>query len=91
LTKICFSYYFEKKQYLKFEVHDGDWFSSDIVGSYETTANEILGNEKGSLKRKLVPPGQINSKNDEDYTPTGIIIIQYESMPDSNHELQMVI
>ena len=64
MTKISFNYFFEKKQYIKFEVYDGDRFSSDIIGSYETTASEILANEKGSFKRKLVAPGQVLSKND---------------------------
>lgn len=87
MTKIMFNYFFEKKQYIKFEVYDGDIFTSDLIGSYETTANEILGNEKGSLKRKLQPPGPIVPRDDNDYTPTGVIIIQYDSLPDSNHEL----
>lgn len=78
-TSFTIDYFFEKSQWLKFEffdIDDGDE-EDDFIGSLEVKVSQLMMSEnlkfKGILKRKDHP-------NDD----RGILIVQLESMRNSN-------
>lgn len=73
------NYFFEKTQYLKFEVVDDDGAGSfDMIGTIETTMAAIMGAKGSVLIAELKHKGK----------KTGTIIVRAESVAESNKEVR---
>lgn len=81
-TSLKINYYFEKQQWLKFEVHDSDDVGQEqLVGMAETLMGEIMSEKKNTWKKDLELPGQQAKKK------RGVLVVKPESDNENNHEL----
>lgn len=80
-TSFFINYFFEKHQYLKFEVLDGDNMSgkSKIIGSTQTTVGTIVGSPESSLTTNVMNKNKIS----------GQITLKFESVQESDIQIVM--
>ena len=80
-TSFFINYFFEKHQYLKFEVLDGDNMSgkSKIIGSTQTTVGTIVGSPGSSLTTNVMNKNKIS----------GQITLKFESVQESDIQIVM--
>jgi Ca2+-dependent lipid-binding protein len=76
-------YFFEKHQYVKFEVQDGNNVSGNnsLIGSVETTVGSIVGSRQQTFIGDVVLPGKTASR--------GKLIVRADSVKESNMEITM--
>ena len=67
-------YFFEKHQYVKFEVQDGNNVSGNnkLIGIVETTVGTIVGSKQQTFIADIVVPGKTGSR--------GKIIVRADSV-----------
>ena len=75
------NYYFERHQHLQFKLIDDDGNDKfDLIGIFETTLGKIMGARQQTTIADLIKDGK---------HARGQIIIQADSIKDSNWEVQM--
>ena len=72
-------YYFEKEQWIKFEVYDVDTTELEHIGDCETTVAKIMASKGQSFLSDLTLPKKTASR--------GKIIVRADSVAQSNHEI----
>ena len=82
-TSFTIEYFFEKEQFLKFELYDQDVFSYDHLGDCEVKLGRIIGSKKQTFFGELTLPGVTASR--------GKIIVRAEAVKDTNNLLEMKI
>ena len=72
------SYYFEKHQYLRFEVCDGNNVGGkvDLLGATETTVGTVVGSKQQTFLSDLFVQGNSKSR--------GKLIVRCDSVKESN-------
>ena len=77
-------YYFERHQYIKFEVQDGNNASgnSELIGIVETTVGTVVGSKQQTFMGELFIPGKAQKSR-------GKIIVRADSVKESNIEVKM--
>ena len=77
------SYYFERHQYIKFEIIDGDnaLGGHDMIGSAETTVGTILGSKQQTFMSDLSMQGSSKSR--------GKLIVRADAVKESNMDVRM--
>jgi Ca2+-dependent lipid-binding protein len=56
-------FYFEKEQWLKFEVYDVDGKDAEHIGNYETTISRIMSSQRQTLIADLNLPSEQSRKS----------------------------
>ena len=86
MTSLKINYYFEKQQWLKFEVYNADpGRKAELVGQAEALMGEIMSEKKHTWKKDLELPDQkVPGKKKR-----GVLIVKPESDNENNHELIM--
>lgn len=72
-------YFFEKEQWIKFEVYDVDTNELEHIGNCETTIAKIMSSKGQSFLSDLTLPNKTASR--------GKIIVRADSVAQSNHEI----
>ena len=76
-------YFFEKEQWIKFEVYDVDYSSLEHIGTCETTVSRIMTSPKQTFISDLYLPKSAKNKS------RGKIIVRADSVAQSNDEVTM--
>jgi len=76
-------YFFEKHQYIKFEVQDGNNVSGNtsLIGIVETTVGAIVGAKQQTFVADVLVPGKASSR--------GKLIVRADSVKESNIDVTM--
>ena len=73
-------YYFEKEQWVKFEVYDVDSMSLEHIGNCETTLSRIMTSQRQTFIQDLTLP-------DKPGKARGKIIVRADSVSDTNDDV----